>query len=413
MSSPPDIVAQSSAVVPPPPAAPREKVNILLVDDHPGKLTSHEAILAELGENVITATGGREALQLLLKHDCAVILLDVNMPGLDGFETADLIRQRPRSENTPIIFITAYNTTDIDRLEGYRLGAVDYLFLPVIPEVLKAKVTVFVSLERQRQLIQQQAQSLARHNEEQAEQLETIQTLNRELRGANQELEAFSYTISHDLRSPLRALLGYASVLAEDYGAQLDENGHQMLARMTRAVHHMDSLTRDLLSYTRIARQELTMEPIHLETVVEEIVSLNAKLQPPAANITITPVMLPVHGHRMLVKQSLTNILENAVKFVQPGTQPTIRLRTEPREKAVRIWVEDNGIGIDPAYHGKIFGIFERVGDVKDFEGTGIGLAIVARSVQRMGGHCGVVSSLGAGSRFWIELPAPGQSLPN
>src|SRR5687767_8603801 len=185
MSSPSNTVAQSAAGVPPPPqaAGPREKVNILLVDDHPGKLTSHEAILAELGENVITATGGREALQLLLKHDCAVILLDVNMPGLDGFETADLIRQRPRSENTPIIFITAYNTTDIDRLEGYRLGAVDYLFLPVIPEVLKAKVTVFVSLERQRQLIQQQAQSLARHNEEQAEQLETIQTLNRELRG--------------------------------------------------------------------------------------------------------------------------------------------------------------------------------------------------------------------------------------
>src|SRR5213593_1454949 len=132
--------------MPPSPTTSDEKVNVLLVDDHPGKLLAHESILAELGQNIVKAASGRQALECLLRQDFAVILLDVNMPEMDGFETAELIRGRPRFEKTPIIFITAYNTTDLDRLKGYSLGAVDYLFLPVIPEVLKAKVSVFAPL---------------------------------------------------------------------------------------------------------------------------------------------------------------------------------------------------------------------------------------------------------------------------
>src|SRR2546422_931863 len=162
------------------PLSPAEKVNILLVDDHPGKLLAHESILTELGENVVKATSGREALECLLRQDFAVILLDVNMPEMDGFETAELIRRRPRFESTPIIFITGNSTTDPDRLKGYRLGAVDYLFLPVVPEVLKTKVSVFVELARQTQLIKRQAEHLARHNQAQAEQLQMIQNLNQE-----------------------------------------------------------------------------------------------------------------------------------------------------------------------------------------------------------------------------------------
>src|SRR5213593_2582243 len=158
-----------------------ETVNILLVDDQPGKLLAHEAILAELGQNIVKATSGREALECLLRQDFAVILLDVCMPEMDGFETAGLIRGRPRFEKTPIIFVTAYNTTDLDRLKGYGLGAVDYLFLPVIPEVLKAKVTVFVELARQTKLIQRQAENLALHNQAQTRQLEMIQKLNEDL----------------------------------------------------------------------------------------------------------------------------------------------------------------------------------------------------------------------------------------
>src|ERR1700722_10770272 len=242
------------------PSTPKEIVSILLVDDQPGKLMAHEAILSELDQRIVLARTGLEALEQLLRYDFAVILLDVNMPNMDGFETAALIRQRPRFEKTPIIFITGYNTTDLDRLKGYELGAVDYLFLPVVPQVLKAKVMAFVELARQNQIIKSQAEDLAAHNQRQAQQLEVIQKLNEELKDANTELEAFSYTVSHDLRAPLRSLTGYVNVLMEDYGGRLDEDGRGHLQALFRAATRMDCLTRDLLAYGRVAR-----EAVHLE----------------------------------------------------------------------------------------------------------------------------------------------------
>lgn len=387
-------------------AAPRATMNILLVDDQPGKLTAHESILAGLGENVICASSGAEALQCLLRHDIAVILLDVNMPGMDGFETAELIRQRPRYEKTPIIFITGYNTTDIDRLKGYRLGAVDYLFLPVIPEVLKTKVSVFVELARQTQIITRQAEHLAFHNREQTRQLEMIQKLNESLREANRELQAFSYTVSHDLRAPLRSIRGLADILLEDYGSQLDPTANGYLRSVRGAAIHLDRLTNDLLSYTRISREEIQLEPVAVDALLKDVVALLNPVKTSAFQIDVAPDLLPVLATPTLLSQCLSNLLANATKFVAPGTTPKIHIRTESRGDRVRIWVEDNGVGIDPAYHGKIFGLFERAGNVKEHDGTGVGLAIVARASQRMGGSCGVESALGSGSRFWIELPA-------
>jgi hypothetical protein len=383
-----------------------EKVNILLVDDRPGKLLAHEAILAELGQNIVKATSGREALECLLRQDFAVILLDVCMPEMDGFETAALIRGRPRFEKTPIIFVTAYNATDLDRLKGYGLGAVDYLLLPVIPEVLKAKVNVFVDLAQQTKLIVRQAENLARQNEAQTQQLEMIQKLNRDLQEANRELEAFSYSVSHDLRAPLRALKGYTDILLDDYGPKLDGPAKGYLINLNRAVIRMDALTRDLLNYSRIVRQSIELEPVNVDTVCRDVAAMNPALQPPNADMIVSPDLLPVRAHPTLLVQCLANLLDNAAKFVAPGVTPRIHIHTEPRGERVRIWLEDNGIGIDPAHHQKIFGIFERIGNLKNNEGTGIGLAIVARAVQRMGGKCGVESSPGNGSRFWIELAA-------
>jgi hypothetical protein len=387
--------------------APREIVNILLVDDQPGKLLAHEAILSELGQRIIKARNGLEALEHLLRSDFAVILLDVNMPNMDGFETAALIRQRPRFEKTPIIFVTGYNTTDLDRLKGYELGGVDYLFLPIVPQVLKAKVSVFVELARQTQTIKSQAEDLAEHNQLQAAQLEMIQKLNVELQEANQELETFSYSVSHDLRAPLRSLSGYVQVLLEDYGSRLDEEGRGHLQALDRAARRMDCLTRDLLAYGRIAREAVRLEPIRLEPILEEIITLNGTNN---ARICIQPGLQPVTAHRFLLEQALSNLINNATKFVRRGAEPTVNIRTELREGQVRLWVEDNGIGIDPNYHRKIFSIFERVGDMHNYEGTGIGLAIVHRAVQRMGGTCGVESVPGEGSRFWLDLPAPGSA---
>jgi len=387
---------------------PNEIVNILLVDDQPGKLMAHEAILSELGQRIIKARNGVEALGHLLRYDFAVILLDVNMPNMDGFETAALIRQRPRFEKTPIIFITGYNTTDLDRLKGYELGAVDYLFLPVVPQVLKAKVTVFVELARQTQIIKSQADDLVAHNRRQADQLEVIQKLNDELKDANTELEAFSYTVSHDLRAPLRSISGYVSVLMEDYGPQLDESGRGHLLALDRAAKRMDALTRDLLAYGRVAREAVTLERVPLLPLLEAVISLNGIGSKHPAKISIEPNLLDVFGHQFLLEQCLSNLINNATKFVSPGITPKIQIRTEPHGGQVRLWIEDNGIGIDASYHRKIFSMFERVGDLHKYEGTGIGLAIVHRAVQRMGGACGVESAPGEGSRFWVDLlPVP------
>ncbi len=383
-----------------------EKVNILLVDDQPGKLIAHEAILAELGQNVVKATNGRAALECLLRNDYAVILLDVQMPDIDGFETAQLIRQRPRFEKTPIIFITAYNTTDIDKLKGYSLGAVDYIFLPVIPEVLKAKVTAFVELAQQTQLIKRQAEHLAFHNQEQARKLELIQRLNAELQEANQQLEAFSYSVSHDLRGPLRSLKGFAEILVEDYAPQLDDTAQGYLNKLISSAARMEQLTRDLLEYSRIVREEMTLQLVSLDQLLSEIFAMNTVLQSSGVEIQVDRELLPVMAQPTLLSQCLSNLLSNAVKFVPAKTKPRVSIRTELNDDRVRIWVEDNGIGIDPTHHKKVFGIFERVGNVKAHEGTGIGLAIVARAVHRMGGQYGVESALGKGSRFWIELPA-------
>ncbi|HZO52592.1 MAG TPA: ATP-binding protein [Bryobacteraceae bacterium] len=383
-----------------------QKANILLVDDQPGKLIAHEAILQELGQNIVKATNGREALECLLKQDFAVILLDVNMPGMDGFETAELIRQRPRFEKTPIIFITGYNTSDIDRLKGYRLGAVDYMFLPVIAEVLKAKVSVFVELAQQTAVIKKQAEYLAFHNQEQARKLEVIQQLNEELREANEQLETFSYSVSHDLRAPLRSLQGFSEVLLEDYAQNLDEDGRLYLDRIKAASIQMEQLTRDLLQYCRIAREDMTPQAVAIDALLKDVMSMNNFILPPGGQLIVREGLSRVLANPTLLGQCLSNLLNNAFKFVAPEVVPHVEIWTERTNGRVRILVQDNGIGIDPAHHQKVFGIFERVGNVKQHEGTGIGLAIVARAAQRMGGHCGVDSRLGAGSRFWIELPA-------
>jgi PAS domain S-box-containing protein len=218
------------------------------------------------------------------------------------------------------------------------------------------------------------------------------------------ELEAFSYSVSHDMRAPLRAMQGYAKVLLSDYKDKLDSVATQYLERIFRASNRLDSLIQDVLAYSRVAKGEIALHPVDLERLIEDILPNHPELQPPQVCLLVEKPLHLVLGHEAYLTQCVTNLLGNAVKFVPAGVVPQIRVRTELLNGRVRAWFEDNGIGIDPSHHDRIFEIFGQVHPEKKYGGTGIGLAIVRKAVQRMGGEVGVESELGQGSRFWFIL---------
>jgi signal transduction histidine kinase len=227
------------------------------------------------------------------------------------------------------------------------------------------------------------------------------------LREAIAQMEEFSYSVSHDLRAPVRAMQCYAEVLMEDYGTQLDDHAKKYLERIIRGGTRMDRLIQDILTYSRLSRREIQLQPISLDKLTREIVRQNQDLAASThADISVEGQLLSVIGHEPSLSQAISNLLNNAVKFVAPGATPKVRISTESRNGDVRLWIEDNGIGIKPEYQHRLFSVFERVHPEKNYEGTGIGLAIVRKAAERMGGKVGVESDGVNGSRFWIQLPA-------
>jgi PAS domain S-box-containing protein len=230
------------------------------------------------------------------------------------------------------------------------------------------------------------------------------------LHDRNQELESFAHSVSHDLRAPLRAMEGFATALKEDYGDALGDEGGEFVEHIICAARRMDALTSDLLAYSRLGRKEIRWEPVGLDLVLSDAVAaLEQEIHDCNARLDIPSELPVVCGHATMLVQSITNLISNAMKFVDANTTPHIRVRTERLpEQRVRIWIEDNGIGISKANQSRIFNVFERLHGVESYPGTGIGLAIVRRACERLGGACGVESDLGSGSRFWFEL-AEGQ----
>lgn len=372
-------------------AGPAAVGDILIVDDHPENLLALEAVLAPLGHAIVKAESGREALRRCLEREFAVILLDVQMPDLDGFETAALVRERDRSRTTPIIFLTAISKSDAFVFKGYSHGAVDYIFKPFVPDVLRAKVVVFLELFKKTQQLREQAKEL--------------EALNRELQRSNAELQQFAYIASHDLREPLRKVASFADLLKRRLGPALDASGDQYLSFMVDGVTRMQAMIDDLLEYSRAGRGERSYQPVELDGIVDHVLR---DLEPAVAEAKAkierqklpTASCSPTEFARLI-----QNLVANALKF-RGDKRPKIQIGVEREGAYWRFHVRDTGIGIDPAFHERIFAIFKRLHRREQYPGSGIGLAICKKIVESHGGRIWVESREGEGATFFFTLPA-------
>ncbi|OLC22790.1 MAG: hypothetical protein AUH40_12680 [Chloroflexi bacterium 13_1_40CM_65_17] len=368
------------------------KVDILIVDDDATKRFALKAILAPLGQNLVEAASGTDALRQLLKQDFAVILLDVRMPGMDGFETAQLIRQRPRSELTPIIFVTALASAETDMGRGYDLGAVDFVFAPVVPTIMRAKVTVFVELYRAQQELRRYRTQLER----------LVQDRTTALTAINRELEAFSYSVSHDLRAPLLAFDGLNRSLLDDYGEKLDPRAKDYLQRMRRASERMTSVFDGLQTLFRLTSGEIHREPCDISAMASEIVE-EIRAADPERNVQVgIAEALTVSADPRLARILLTNLISNAWKFTAKEAAARVEVGAEVVDGDTRLFVRDNGVGFDMIYAHKLFGAFQRLHSQSEFPGVGIGLATVRRIVNRHGGRAWAEGAVGEGATFYF-----------
>jgi two-component system, sensor histidine kinase and response regulator len=374
--------------------SPESTVSILLVDDDPTKRFALKTILAPLGETVVEASSGADALRQLLRQEFAVVLLDVRMPVMDGYETAQLIRQRPRSELTPIIFVTALDQTETNLGRGYELGAVDFVFAPIVPAILRAKIGVFVELYRARQELRRYRTQLEELVEERTTALTAI----------NRELEAFSYSVSHDLRAPLLAFDGLSQALLDDHGTHLDARAKDYLQRMRRASRRMGSVFDGLQSLFRLTSGDIHRELVDVSATSAEIVEEMRAATPERDVIVDIGSDLAVSADARLARILLDNLINNAWKFTGKTPDAVIEVGCEAVDGEDRHFVRDNGVGFDMLYAHKLFGAFQRLHSQSEFPGVGIGLATVRRIVNRHGGRCWAEGAVGEGASFYFVL---------
>jgi signal transduction histidine kinase len=371
----------------------KRPVNILLVDDQPGKLLSYEAILAGLGENLVKVSSGKEALEYLLRKDTAVVLIDVCMPDLDGFELASMIRNHPRFHKTSIILVSGVMVEDVHRLKGYDSGAVDYVSVPIVPEILRAKVAVFAELFRKSEDLQLLNQELERRVAERTAEIEALlkstEEARREAEKANQLKDEFLAILSHELRTPLNAITGWAHMLSTgglDAATQV-----KAVETINRNALLQARLIADLLDVSRIVsgRLRLELKPLDLPSVIQGAVDAvrpaaeakNIQLEAAVASDVGTMV-----GDPARLQQVVSNLLSNAVKFTP--ARGRVQVRLERVGSHVELTVQDDGPGIRPDILPYIFERF-RQGDsssTRAHKGLGLGLAIARHLVEMHGG---------------------------
>ena len=384
-----------------------EKINILLVDDQPAKLLAYEAMLSELGETLIKASSGGEALRQLLKAEIPIVLMDVSMPDLDGFELAEIIQEHPRYQKTAIIFVSGVRLADTDRLKGYQSGAVDYVSVPVIPELLRAKVRVFAELHRRRQEIEQLNQELeARVAQRTAE----LQDVTQQLRTADRRKDEFLAFLGHELRNPLAPIINAAGIMRPKVG--VDPDLSWCLEVIERQAGRLTRLVDDLLDVSRITRGTITLRPetLDIATVVASAVescrpSIDMRRHELLVSLPELPVML--QGDPARLTQIVANLLSNAAKYQDDVGWIDVTVRQDGKQ--VVITVRDGGCGIAPEALPTVFDLFSQAGTSSHGldDGLGIGLSLVRKLAELHGGDVVAKSDgVGKGSEFVVRLPA-------
>ncbi len=410
-------------------------VKILVVDDREDNLFSLESILERDGYKIVKANSGRAALKILLAEwDFSLILMDVQMPEMNGFETATLIYEREKLKHIPIIFITAHHYGEEQAYEGYKMGGVDYIYKPIDPDLLRYKVSVFAELYRKNYQLMMQERKLISMNRNLQKEVEdrklseqkikklNLQLLenNDQLKATIEELDRFAYVASHDLQEPLRKILIFSDKLATNCKPVLNEEADGYLQKIVKSSERMHQLINDLLKFSRYTNDNYGFEKTDLNHILKDVLSdVEMEVQKRNATIQIEENLPTIWAIPSQMRQVFQNLISNSLKFSKDGVPPQIIItgtrrsgaeifglnKKLPNDSYFQINFRDNGIGFDPKYAKEIFVVFKRLHSYHDFEGTGIGLSICKKIIEKHSGFITAESALNEGSTFTITIP--------
>jgi two-component system, sensor histidine kinase and response regulator len=385
----------TDADLPPAPAT------VMVVDDVAANLQVMASELERGGYAVVVAQGGEEAIEraALVRPD--LILLDVLMPGIDGFETCRQLKSAAATRDIPVIFMTALSDTP-QKLAGFDVGAVDYVTKPLDGTEVLARVRTQVALAEMRR-------QLADRNAQLAQEVAVRHQAEAALQRSNAELEQLAYVASHDMQEPLRMIASYLQLVEQRYQDKLDADGREFIGYAVDGAKRMQVLINDLLTYSRVGTKARPFEPVALQAVVETALThLRIAIEESSARVDVAASLPKAHvqGDATQLVQLMQNLIANAIKF-RGSASPEVRVECRDDGAAWCLQVRDNGIGIEPAYFERIFVLFQRLHGRGAYPGTGIGLALCKRIVERHGGRIWVESTPGQGSAFCFTLPHP------